>query len=68
MYKLNELSGKYILDPDEKRVGKVISNRYNLGLGLFDINKLEDQVHRIKDDKYDDLHTLIWKPYWLKVM
>ena len=66
VYQNGELNGRYILNPDNKRVGKVVAHLDNLGIGLFNIGHLEDQVHYIQDDVHSDLNTMIWTPNWMR--
>eukprot|EP00345_Euplotes_harpa_P014098 CAMPEP_0168346974 /NCGR_PEP_ID=MMETSP0213-20121227/18666_1 /TAXON_ID=151035 /ORGANISM="Euplotes harpa, Strain FSP1.4" /LENGTH=51 /DNA_ID=CAMNT_0008355879 /DNA_START=172 /DNA_END=323 /DNA_ORIENTATION=- len=35
-----DLHEKYIVDPDMNRVGKIATIRHNVGIGLFDKEKL----------------------------
>mmetsp|Transcript_27493 Transcript_27493/g.24374 ORF Transcript_27493/g.24374 Transcript_27493/m.24374 type:complete len:287 (-) Transcript_27493:27-887(-) len=65
-FKENTLAGNFILTPEGKRVGRVVGHKHNLGIGLFSLNKLEDQYHSIQHKEVDDLDCLIWTPNWLK--
>ena len=64
-YTYSELSKKLIKNIEGKSIGRVINHQYNMGIGLFDINKLENLVHRIDDPDDQDLWILIWKPEWI---
>ena len=64
-YTYSELSKRLIKNIEGKSIGRVINHQYNMGIGLFDINKLENLVHRIDDPDDQDLWILIWKPEWI---
>ena len=67
-YKNNDLRGSFIKDPNDNKVGRIVAIRHNMGIGLFEKDKLFDQHHFIdsEDSLYKKWSVLIWKPYWVK--
>ena len=61
----NELAGKFILNSDYKKIGRVITHVNNIGIGLFSLNKLDD-INFIQYEDREDLESLYWTPQWMK--
>lgn len=65
-FKNSELAKNFIVNLEGTKIGRVVAHRYNIGIGLFDINKLEDMAHRIEWDQDNELYALIYKPKWIQ--
>jgi folate-binding protein YgfZ len=49
------------------KIGKVLANKFNCGVALIDINKL-DKIGANAEYRLDEYRVLIWQPTWLDMV
>ena len=49
------------------KIGKVIANKFNCGIALIDITKL-DKIGANAELKMDDYRVILWQPMWLDMV
>jgi hypothetical protein len=49
------------------KIGKVIASKYNCGIALIDITKL-DKIGANAEFKMDDYRVILWQPMWLDMV
>ena len=49
------------------KIGKVLTNKYNCGIALVDMTKL-DKIGTNAEYRLDDYRVIIWQPMWLDMV
>ena len=49
------------------KIGKVLTNKFNCGIALVDVTKL-DKIGANAEYKLDDYRVIIWQPMWLDMV
>ncbi|CAI2364553.1 unnamed protein product [Moneuplotes crassus] len=62
----NKLRGEVIRNTVGRKVGKIVGHKNNIGIGLFSLSKLEDDLHTAQPKDSEEIDLMIWYPEWIK--
>ena len=56
-----------IIQSSGMKIGKVLAHKYNCGIALVDITKL-DKIGANAEYRLDDYRVIIWQPTWIDMV